>query len=101
MPKGYVMFTEEIHDQEALDAYTAAATPIVLAAGAVPVIIAPPQVVVEGAWHGDVTVLLEFESVEAATAWYHSEEYQAVAPQRQAATSSNVAIFGGFELPSV
>ena len=97
MPKGYVMFTEEIHDQEALEAYTSAATPIVLAAGAVPVIIGPPQAVVEG---GDVTVLLEFESLEAATDWYHSEEYQAVAPQRQEAASSNVAIFVGFELPS-
>jgi len=100
MLKGYVMFTEKIHDREALDAYTAAATPIVLAAGAVPLIIGSPHEVVEGTWHGDITVLLEFESLEAATAWYHSDEYQAVAPRRQAAASSNVAIFSGFEQPS-
>ena len=101
MTKGYVVFTEAIHDQEALDAYTGAATPTVLAAGARPLIIGPPAEVTEGEWHGDVTVILEFESLDAAVAWYRSDEYQAVIPQRHAAADSNVAIFSGFDFGDV
>ena len=39
--------------------------------------------VVEGTWHGDQTVVLEFESVDAARAWYESEAYQKAAKLRQ------------------
>lgn len=98
MTKGYVVFTEAIHDQAALDAYSAAATPTVLAAGARPLIIGPPAEVVEGRWHGDVTIVLEFESLEAARTWYRSDGYQALAPQRHAAAESNVALFSGFDV---
>ena len=31
---------------------------------------------IEGEWHGTQTVLLEFESVEAAREWYNSDAYQ-------------------------
>ncbi len=99
MTKGYIIFTEAIHDQEALDEYAAAATPTVLAAGGTPITIGQPTEVVEGEWHGDTTIILEFESVEAATAWYRSDAYQAVAGRRQAAATSNVAIFVGFSPP--
>ena len=99
MTKGYVVFTEAIHDQEALDAYAAAATPSVVAAGGVPVVVGPPTEVVEVEWHGDTTIILEFESVEAATAWYRSDAYQQVAPRRHGAATSNVAIFAGFAAP--
>ena len=37
--------------------------------------------VVEGAWPGSV-VLMEFPNREAANAWYHSPEYQAILPLR-------------------
>ncbi|KGI78255.1 DUF1330 domain-containing protein [Oleiagrimonas soli] len=37
--------------------------------------------VIEGAWPGSV-VLMEFPSREAAMAWYHSPEYQAILPLR-------------------
>jgi len=99
MPKGYIVFTEQIHDREALDAYAAAAVPTVIAAGGTALIAGPAAETVEGHWHGDMTVLLEFETLEAATAWYHGADYQAVASGRQAAASSNVAIFEGFAPP--
>ncbi len=99
MTKGYVVFTEAIDDQLALDEYAAAATPTVLAAGGTAIVIGPPVEVVEGAWHGDTTVILEFESVDAATAWYRSDAYQDIARGRHAAATSNVAIFAGFSPP--
>jgi uncharacterized protein (DUF1330 family) len=99
MSKGYILFTEEIHDREALDAYTMAAVPSVIAAGGRAVIAGPPAQVPEGHWHGHTTVVLEFDSVDAARAWYHGAAYQAVIGQRHGAATSNVAIFAGFELP--
>ncbi|WP_242657051.1 DUF1330 domain-containing protein [Mycobacterium talmoniae] len=54
-----------------------------------------PQVI-EGDWHGDQTVVLEFESVDAARAWYESEAYQKAAKLRQAAADCNAVILSGF-----
>lgn len=55
--------------------------------------------VLEGEWHGDRTVVLEFESVEAARAWYESAEYAKAKPLRQAAAETNAVLVAGFELP--
>ena len=52
--------------------------------------------VLEGSWHGDQTVVLEFESVDAARAWYESEGYQKAAKLRQAAADCNAVILSGF-----
>ena len=40
-----------------------------------------PVDVIEGAWPGSV-VLMEFPSRDAATGWYNSATYQAIAPLR-------------------
>ena len=56
-----------------------------------------PQVL-EGDWHGDQTVVLEFDSVDAARAWYESEAYQKAAKLRQAAADCNAVILSGFGL---
>ena len=50
---------------------------------------------IEGEWHGTQTVLLEFESVEAAREWYNSDAYQEAAKVRQAAADCNGAILTG------
>ena len=99
MPKGYAVFTEQVTDAEGMAAYSRAALPTLLAGGATPIVVGPPAELLEGEWHGTQTVILEFDSVEAAQAWYNSPEYQAVIPTRQAAATSNAAIFSGFEMP--
>ncbi|MEM8621846.1 MAG: DUF1330 domain-containing protein [Actinomycetota bacterium] len=99
MPKGYIIFTEAVHDADALEAYVGPAGATVVAAGGTALVAGSALDVVEGEWHGEVTVVLEFDTVEAATAWYHSDAYQQLAPRRQAATQSNAAIFAGFEPP--
>jgi uncharacterized protein (DUF1330 family) len=48
----------------------------------------------------DQTVVLEFESVDAARACYESEAYQRAAKLRQAAADCNAVIPSGFEMPS-
>lgn len=99
MPKGYAIVTEEVTDEEGMGAYSAKAIPTILGAGANVLAAGPVAEVTEGEWHGTQTIVLEFESVEAAQAWYHSAEYQEAVTLRQAAANCNFAIIGGFEMP--
>ena len=94
MPKGYVILTEAINDPEGMKAYGRAAGAAMSGIKILAVDTAPK--VIEGAWHGDQTVVLEFESVDAAGAWYESEAYQKAAKLRQAAADCNVVIISGF-----
>jgi uncharacterized protein (DUF1330 family) len=92
--KGYVIITEDVKDPAGMGEYGKLAsqtmgTAKVLAFG-------PAAETLEGQWHGTQTVLLEFESVEAANQWYYSDEYQAAAKLRQAAADCNGVIVSGF-----
>ena len=82
MPKGYVILTEAIKDPEGMKAYGRAAGAAMGGVNILAVDTAPE--VIEGNWHGHQTVVLEFESVDAARAWYGSEAYQNAAKLRQA-----------------
>ncbi|BBX41750.1 DUF1330 domain-containing protein [Mycobacterium simiae] len=93
-PKGYVILTEAIKDPEGMKAYAQAAGSAMSGATILAVDTAPK--VIEGSWHGDQTVVLEFESVEAARAWYESEGYQQAAKLRRAAADCNAVILSGF-----
>lgn len=61
MAKGYVILTEAIKDPEGMKAYAQAAGSAMSGATILAVDTAPK--VIEGDWHGDQTVVLEFESV--------------------------------------
>src|ERR1700721_3676564 len=87
MPKGYVILTESIKDPEGMKAYGRAAG---AAMGGVNILAVDTKAaVIEGTWHGDQTVVLEFESVDAARAWYESEAYQKAAKLRKAPAALN------------
>jgi uncharacterized protein (DUF1330 family) len=94
MPKGYVILTEAVKDPEGMKAYGQAAGAAMGGVNILAVDTAPK--VVEGTWHGNQTVVLEFESVEAARAWYESDAYQKAAKLRQAAAECNAVILSGF-----
>ncbi len=100
MPKGYVIFTEDIHDQPEIDAYAQLAIPTILEAGGRLLVVEDAPEQIEGSWHGQRTVVLEFDSVEAARSWYQSAEYQQHAGRRHAAADSNAAIVAGLETPA-
>jgi uncharacterized protein (DUF1330 family) len=93
-PKGYVILTEAIKDPEGMKAYGQAARTTMGGSTVLAVDTSPKAV--EGSWPGDQTVVLEFESVDAAHAWYESEGYQQAAKVRQAAADCNVVIIAGF-----
>jgi uncharacterized protein (DUF1330 family) len=94
MPKGYVILTEAIKDPEGMKAYGQAAGAAMAGVGVLAVDTKPQ--VLEGNWHGNQTVVLEFDSVEAAREWYESEAYQKAAKLRQQAADTNAVILSGF-----
>jgi uncharacterized protein (DUF1330 family) len=96
MPKGYVILTEDIKDPEGMKAYGRAASGSMSQGGCKVLAVDTKSQVVEGGWHGHQTVVLEFDSVDAARAWYESEAYQQAAKLRQAAADCNVVILSGF-----
>lgn len=94
MPKGYVILTEDIKDPAGMAEYGKLATQAM--DGATIVAVDQKPQVIEGSWHGSQTVVLEFESVDAARAWYESEAYQKAVKVRQAAADCNAVIVSGF-----
>ena len=100
MAKGYVIFTEVIRDQPRYDGYVQKAVPTILKSGGRPIVVHDNPEVIEGKWHGTKTVVLEFDSVEAARKWYRSPEYQSVIRERHASAEANAVIVAGFEMPA-
>ena len=96
MPKGYIIFTEAIHDPDGMTEYNKAAVPTVAAHSVKALAVDRNGEVLEGTWHGDQTVLLEFESIDKAREWYESEGYQAAKALREAAATCNVVLLSGF-----
>jgi uncharacterized protein (DUF1330 family) len=100
MAKGYVVLTETIRDSEGMQAYGEASMPSIFEHRAKVLAVDEQVEVLEGEWHGTRTVVLEFESVDAARRWYSSDTYQAALPLRLAAADCNAVIVSGFELPA-
>jgi uncharacterized protein (DUF1330 family) len=99
MPKGYVILTEAIKDQERMDAYGRESAAALAEFGGRPLVVDTQPQILEGEWHGTRTVVVEFPSVEAARAWYESDTYAKALPLRHAAADCNVVILSGFEMP--
>ncbi len=93
MPKGYIILTEDVKDPAGMAEYGKLASQAM--AGATLLSFDSKAEVLEGEWHGTQTVLLEFESVEAAREWYNSDAYQEAAKLRQAAADCNGVILHG------
>ncbi|MDT7761192.1 MAG: hypothetical protein QOC63_612 [Mycobacterium sp.] len=93
MPKGYVIITEDIKDPAGMAEYAKLAQKTM--AGSTLLSFDQKPEVLEGQWHGSQTIVLEFESVEAAREWYRSDAYQEAAKLRQAAADCNGVIVSG------
>jgi uncharacterized protein (DUF1330 family) len=96
--KGYVIVTEDIHDPDGMLEYQKASTPSIIEFGGRPVVVDDDLQVLEGSWHGSRTVVVEFDSVEQARAWYESPSYQAALPLRLAAADCTAVLAKGFTM---
>jgi uncharacterized protein (DUF1330 family) len=99
VPKGYAILTEAIHDPAGMAEYEAASTAALLEFGGRVLVVDADVEVLEGAWPGTRTVIVEFASVATARAWYDSPAYRAAQPLRRAAAECNVVLVSGFTIP--
>ena len=81
-----------VNDPKLYREYQAAAGSTVQSFGGEVVVFDVAAETVEGAPPGPQTVILKFESTQAAKAWYESPAYQAVVGKRLAATSGFAVI---------
>ena len=83
----------DVSDRVALDAYRAAAVPLLVGPGLGSAVAISDTTIDlgEGNAAGRDTVVLRFESVAAAQAAYRSEAYQAILPDRLKATTPKIA----------
>ncbi len=93
MPKAYIVITEDVKDPAGMTEYAKLAGKAM--AGATLLSFDTKAEVIEGTWHGTQTVLLEFESEEAAREWYNSDAYQEAVKLRQKAADCNGVILHG------
>lgn len=91
----YVIVQGSITDPEQFDAYRAQSGPSVAAAGGRYIVRGGGTVALEGAAPPERTTVLEFESVEAATAWYHGAAYIAARELRAGAADFDMYIVEG------
>ena len=69
----YVVVQIEVHDSEAFEEYTTLVSPTVEAHGGRYVVRGPTVETLEGDWHPSRFVILEFDSLPQAKAWWSSE----------------------------
>ncbi len=88
----YFILHCQVHDLDKLRQYQAGARPTLVAAGAEVVVFDAKTETVEGESPGSSTVILKFDDIDAAKAWYNSPGYQAVLGLRQEA-ADGIALF--------
>jgi len=94
MPKGYVISRVDVRDPEAYARYAAAATKAIAAHGGKALARGGRHEALEGVARAR-NVVLEFDSYEAARAYYHSAEYQAAKAMREGAADMEMVLVEG------
>ena len=94
MPKGYVIARVDIKDPAAYARYAAEATKAIAAHGGKPLARGGRYEALEGPARGR-NVVLEFESYEAARAYYYSAEYTAARALRAGAADAEFVLVEG------
>jgi uncharacterized protein (DUF1330 family) len=94
----YMVFNYDITNQEGYGQYPPAAMPSIAAHGAEVVVADYTSEPKEGS-PGHVTVVLRFDSKQAALEWYESDEYQAAIPLRTGNSSGTAVLCDGFVMP--
>ena len=92
---GYIIADVQITDPEAYERYKAAVPATLAAYGGKFVVRGGQAETLEGDWEPRRLVVLEFESVEKAKAWWSSQEYAAPKQLRQSASLTKMIVVEG------
>ena len=91
----YLIVETDITDPEQYEQYKAASPGAVAAGGGRFIVRGGEHAVLEGDWNPTRLVVIEFESLEAAKAFYESPEYQAAIKLREGAARINMVVVEG------
>ena len=94
MPKGYVISRVDILNPKAYARYIEAGTAAIKAHGGKPLVRGGRYEALEGKARAR-NVVLEFESYDAAHAYFHSEQYQAARALREGAAEIEMVLVEG------
>lgn len=92
---GYIIADVQITDREAYEQYKAAVPATLAAYGGKFLVRGGRAETLEGNWEPNRIVILEFESVEKAKAWWSSQEYAAPKQLRQSASLTKMILVEG------
>lgn len=91
----YVIVEIDVLDPQGYDEYKGPAAATVVASGGRYLVRGGRTEVLEGDWQPRRIVVLEFESVEQAKAWWTSEEYSPLKDIRHRTTNSRMIVVEG------
>ena len=94
MSKGYLVANIRVTDQERFQAFSGMAGPAIKKYGGKVLARGPGADRLEGDVSG-IVMMIEFESKEAASTFYHSEEYQAAKAVREDCSDTDLMIIEG------
>jgi len=92
---GYIIVDVQITDPEAYERYKAAVPATLAAYGGKFIVRGGRTETLEGDWEPGRVVVLEFESVEKAKAWWDSQDYAAPKQLRQSASVTRMIVVEG------
>ena len=95
MPAYVIADVREAWDADALEEYRRRNTDAVAAHGGRFVVRGGEQEVLEGGWPSIRIVVMEFPDMDAARAYWTSDEYEAIKPIRRGASRTNVLLVDG------
>ena len=95
---GYIIVNYKITNPEGYEAYVPAVMPTLEAHGAELLVVDSESEALEGTPES-ITVILKFDSKEAARAWYESPEYQKAIGLRTDNSEGTAILADGFVMP--
>jgi uncharacterized protein (DUF1330 family) len=95
MPAYVIADVREAWDAEKLDEYRRRNTDAVANHGGRFVVRGGEQELLEGDWPSLRIVVIEFPDMDAARAWWSSNEYEAIKPLRRDGSTTNIVLVDG------
>ena len=95
MPAYVIADVRDAWDAEALDEYRRRNTDAVANHGGRFVVRGGEHEVLEGEWDTRRIVVIEFPDIDAARAWWTSDEYEAIKELRRGASTTNIVLVDG------
>jgi len=91
----YLIADVEVHDQSVYAEYRRQVLPLIQKHGGRFVVRGGAHEVLEGAWHPQRLVIIEFPDMAALKAWYDSSEYAKLIELRQGASRGSLVAVEG------